>query len=197
MQQPLAADTIRRQARTRRRQLSAWRRMRNGRAVCQRVLQQADLLQGRKRVALYLDFDGELPTKDLIRALRRRGRKLYSPVIRDDGMHFLALDRVAAAQLNPLQSSQTLLHASKIKPRQLDLVCVPLTAFDRYGNRIGMGGGYYDRCFSFKHSAPCRPPLLLGLAHECQNWSGRIRRKSWDVRLDYVVTERRLDRRVR
>src|SRR5690606_2494135 len=74
----------------------------------------------------------------------------------------------------------------------LDLVLLPLTAFDRRGNRLGSGAGYYDRSFAFLAGRP-RParPLLVGIGYAFQE-SAALDPAAWDVPLDYVATEREL-----
>ena len=77
----------------------------------------------------------------------------------------------------------------KIDAKSLDLVCAPLVAFDQDGHRIGMGGGYYDRYFSFlANRNRWRQPKLIGLAFDCQKVE-KIRPNPWDIRLYSVVTE--------
>ena len=72
------------------------------------------------------------------------------------------------------------------------MVFLPLTAFDARGNRLGQGGGYYDRAFAFRsHAEHWRRPLLVGLAYEFQH-AGELQAKPTDVPLDAVVTERRI-----
>jgi 5-formyltetrahydrofolate cyclo-ligase len=72
---------------------------------------------------------------------------------------------------------------------ELDLVLVPLVAFDSQNNRIGMGGGYYDRTFSFlKQNTNASRPKLVGVAFECQRVE-RITPNPWDIRLLSVITE--------
>lgn len=68
----------------------------------------------------------------------------------------------------------------------LDYLLVPLVAFDDLGNRIGMGGGYYDRVLSARDAA--RNTFTLGVAYSFQE-VGRIHPQPWDVALDGVVTE--------
>ena len=63
------------------------------------------------------------------------------------------------------------------------LVLAPLVAFDARGNRLGMGGGHYDRYFA-EHPRAER----IGVAHECQR-TAELPVDPWDVRLDAVVTE--------
>lgn len=71
----------------------------------------------------------------------------------------------------------------------LDVIVMPLAAFDDHGNRIGMGGGYYDRTLAAAASAPgWRRPTLIGLAFEAQRVAP-IPAREWDVPLDWVATE--------
>lgn len=74
----------------------------------------------------------------------------------------------------------------------LDLVLLPLVGFDDRCNRLGMGGGYYDRSLAWlRQRQHWRRPRLIGLAHECQRLE-HIEPRRWDVPLDAVVTEARV-----
>ena len=87
---------------------------------------------------------------------------------------------IARAQLLPAQS--------------LDLILMPLVGFDRSGNRLGMGGGFYDRTLAFRHHRDgYRGPLLLGLAYQFQCLDG-LQARHWDVPLDGILTEKYLRR---
>jgi 5-formyltetrahydrofolate cyclo-ligase len=74
-----------------------------------------------------------------------------------------------------------------IDAADMAMVIVPAVGFDRDGNRLGMGGGWYDRSFSFRHSRPA-PPWLVGAAFGIQQLAG-ISVQDWDVRLDAICTE--------
>ena len=79
-----------------------------------------------------------------------------------------------------------------IKTKQLDLVFMPLVAFDRRGSRLGMGGGFYDRTFEFtKQSISQHSPLLVGLAHQCQQ-AMHLPSQSWDIPLNMIVTDKQI-----
>ncbi len=65
-----------------------------------------------------------------------------------------------------------------------DAMLTPLVAFDSRGNRLGMGGGYYDRYLAAAGSRP----YLLGVAFACQQ-AEALPTEEWDMRLDAVVTE--------
>ena len=74
--------------------------------------------------------------------------------------------------------------------RQLDVVIAPLVAFDESLNRLGMGGGYYDRTFAFrKRARVLRRPVLIGVAYSFQRVD-RLQPENWDVPLDVVITEK-------
>ncbi len=81
---------------------------------------------------------------------------------------------------------------ASLAPDALDVVLVPLLGFDRRGHRLGFGGGYYDRSFAFLRDLE-RPskPLLVGIGYASQEVD-HIEPEDWDVRLDYVATEREL-----
>jgi 5-formyltetrahydrofolate cyclo-ligase len=72
----------------------------------------------------------------------------------------------------------------------LDLVLVPLVGFDARGNRLGMGGGFYDRHFAFlRNRRAWRRPLLIGIAFDVQRVP-RLSDAAHDVPLWGIVTER-------
>ena len=75
---------------------------------------------------------------------------------------------------------------------KLDLVVVPLVAFDVNKNRIGMGGGYYDRKFeklsTNEYDIQNREPILIGLGFDCQK-TEEIKTEKWDVKLTCVISE--------
>ncbi|MFN7136196.1 MAG: 5-formyltetrahydrofolate cyclo-ligase, partial [Thermomonas sp.] len=76
---------------------------------------------------------------------------------------------------------------SLLDARDMSLVVVPLVGFDARGNRLGMGGGWYDRSFGFRqHAAP--PPWLVGAAFSAQQVDA-LPQAAWDVRLDAVCCE--------
>ena len=61
----------------------------------------------------------------------------------------------------------------------LDIICTPLVAFDEAGNRLGMGGGYYDRTLACWHVHQLGP-RPLGLAHDCQQVES-VPQAQWDA----------------
>jgi 5-formyltetrahydrofolate cyclo-ligase len=70
----------------------------------------------------------------------------------------------------------------------MSLVVLPLVGFDANGQRLGMGGGWYDRSFAFRNEHPA-PPWLVGAAFATQQVDA-IAAEAWDVALDAICTER-------
>src|SRR5690606_29128219 len=77
--------------------------------------------------------------------------------------------------------------AARVAPLAVDLLLVPLVAFDDAGVRLGMGAGYYDRYLG--RIPPAMRPRLVGLAHEIQRSPDPLPAAAWDVPLQGVLTE--------
>ena len=75
-----------------------------------------------------------------------------------------------------------------INADQLDILFMPLVGFDKDKNRIGMGGGFYDRTLAFKKQQKmAKNPKLIGLAFDCQQVE-QLEVQEWDVPLDVIIT---------
>ena len=73
----------------------------------------------------------------------------------------------------------------RVDAADLDCALLPLLAFDKYGTRMGMGGGYYDRFFA----DDANKPYLLGIGYDAQRSAQKLEKSPWDVGLDGVITE--------
>ncbi len=75
---------------------------------------------------------------------------------------------------------------------ELDLVLAPLVAFDDEGNRIGMGGGFYDSSLNhLRLRRNWQRPYVVGVAHELQHLRS-IGRNAWDVPLRGAITDKQV-----
>lgn len=79
--------------------------------------------------------------------------------------------------------------SSALPAHAMSLVVMPLVGFDRTGQRLGMGGGWYDRSFAFRNTA-MPPPWLVGVGFDAQQVV-QLPTESWDVRPDAICTESR------
>lgn len=74
-----------------------------------------------------------------------------------------------------------------LAPEQMALVVAPLVGFDAQGRRLGMGGGWYDRSFAFRHQRPA-PPWLVGVGFSVQQVDD-LPVQLWDVAVDAICTD--------
>ncbi|UPQ88371.1 5-formyltetrahydrofolate cyclo-ligase [Vibrio sinaloensis] len=147
-----------------------------------------------QHIALYLTADGEIDTKPLIEWLWQQGKCTYLPVIHPFSkghLLFLRYQSDTPMVLNQYSIAEPKLDKTQVYPvANLDLVCTPLVAFDRQGQRLGMGGGYYDRTLA-PWFATGQGPKPIGLAHDCQQVE-QLPAESWDVPLPKIVTPSRI-----
>jgi len=152
---------------------------------------QTSLFRDSQRIAFYLPFEGELDPSILLKEACQKNKQCFLPVLLPDPaldslrqMAFfsycpgsvLHMNRYGILEPDPK-------HSEKCLPQDLDLVLLPLVAFDAQYNRLGMGAGYYDKTFAFLR--PERKPYLLGLAYGFQHCS-ELPVDPWDVVLDGV-----------
>lgn len=147
-----------------------------------------------RRVAGYWAVGGELPLIAAVARLNARGQQYCLPIVGDDRrLRFAPLKPGAAVQPNRYGIPEPEhAPADLLAPQELDLVLLPLTAFDRSGRRLGMGGGYYDRSFAFLRDI-VRPaqPLLVGIGYAFQEVA-TLPAQDWDIALDFIATEKEL-----
>lgn len=146
-----------------------------------------------KHIALYLPIRGEAdPTA--IRQYALPHQHFYLPVIAPQTakpMLFIPWQAQTRLGLNRFGILEPQRPFPRIlNPRQFDLVITPLVAFDQDGNRLGMGGGFYDRTFAFKrHYSHHTRPYLLGIAYSFQQVDS-LPIQPWDIPLNAVITEK-------
>ena len=145
------------------------------------------------RVAGYWAVNGELALNLVIPPLLARGQQFLLPLLgAERQLRFAPWSTGDAVEPNRHGIPEPVHVTSPLAPFQLDLVLVPLLAFDRRGQRLGYGGGYYDRSFAFLNEQ-VRPtePLLVGIGYAFQELP-EVDEEDWDVPLDFVATEREL-----
>ncbi|MCA3916296.1 5-formyltetrahydrofolate cyclo-ligase [Vibrio vulnificus] len=151
---------------------------------------QLDELTDAQHIALYLSADGELDTKPLIEWLWELGKQVYLPVIHPFSkgqLLFLHYHHHTDLIYNRYGILEPKLDKRHIIPlAELDLICTPLVAFDSTGQRLGMGGGYYDRTLErwFRTGLGAKP---IGIAHDCQHVE-QLPCEVWDIPLPKIVT---------
>ena len=144
-----------------------------------------------KHIAIYLSNDGELDTSLLIKELWSLNHTVYLPIIHPfngANLLFQRYEKNSPMRANRYGILEPKLNCSQICPLPaLDYLLMPLVAFDKQGNRLGMGGGFYDRTLARLHEQNWQKPQLIGLAHECQK-ADALPIESWDVPLKTIIT---------
>ena len=184
---------LRRQLRAARRALSPYQQRRAAINLAKQLRQLLPVMRSRA-IAAYLAADGEISPHVFSQQARLAGKRVYLPRLFPDSsnrVHFAEQQRVL--RKNRFGIMEPTMRAAVRPAKQLSVVLMPLVGFDRAGNRLGMGGGFYDRSFAFKHRQPQARPLLIGLAHSCQQVDA-LPTEAWDTPVDYIVTEREVIR---
>jgi 5-formyltetrahydrofolate cyclo-ligase len=183
--------TLRKQLRAARRGLRVWDHASRSRRAASRIARLAPFKAG-SRIAVYLPFDRETDPSALVAAARRRGVRLYVPVVeslRHRRLRFYPLtDRTRCGTFG-ISIPHRAAHRQAVGPRWFDLIAVPLVGVDRQGRRLGMGGGFYDRALDWRrHRRHWLGPRLVGLAFDCQRTES-VHAQAHDARLDALATE--------
>jgi len=150
------------------------------------------LFRASRRVAFYIANDGEIDPAPLMALALRQHKSCYLPIlsrIQSDRLWFAPYEPRAIFSRNRFGIPEPVVPARHwIRANDLDLVFLPLVAFDSEGNRLGMGGGFYDRTLAFLGSRRYwEKPHTIGLAHELQRVPS-LATRSWDIPLQGIIT---------
>jgi 5-formyltetrahydrofolate cyclo-ligase len=193
MPAPVSHTELRNAMRAQRRSLDDRTQRQHGIALA-RQLNQQNIIRNAGRIACYLANDGEIETDELIEATWQRRQSVYLPILSplQNSLYFAPFDADSQLVCNRYGIAEPVHSATHwLRAPQLDVVLLPLVAFDDAGNRLGMGGGFYDRTLAFlQHREHRRKPVLIGLAHELQRVE-TLAAQNWDIPLDAIATERR------
>lgn len=145
-----------------------------------------------QRIACYLANDGEIDPTFIIEQAWSMTKQVLLPVLAplNNSLVFAPYTPQAGLSLNRFSIPEPNCRpGDHLKAQQVDLMLVPLVAFDEQGNRLGMGGGFYDRTLAYlKHRSRWKKPYLIGLAHELQK-TDHLHARNWDIPLDAIATE--------
>ncbi|MCH9756813.1 MAG: 5-formyltetrahydrofolate cyclo-ligase [Gammaproteobacteria bacterium] len=178
--------TIRHTMLAKRASLAKKMKLEASKALCARI-ESLPLYQDAKKIALYQAIDGEIDLHPLWLLAETAGKTCYMPVITPDNktLLFLPTTLKTPQKSNLFQILEPdLPHTSAISLNELDLMIMPLVAFNTHGTRLGRGAGYYDRTLANE-----KPACLLGAAYEFQRHASLLA-EPWDIPLTGVVTEK-------
>jgi len=141
-------------------------------------------------IAVYAAAHNEIDTSLLVQAAFSAGKRVLYPAVCG---HHMVLRQVESLRQLSQGSFGILEPCSTGVDHQADeagLIVVPGVAFDQGGHRIGYGKGYYDRFLQH----PGRTASLVGMCHDFQLIDGDLPADQHDIRMEIVVTDRRIIR---
>jgi len=142
-------------------------------------------------IMTYVSFGGEVDTKELIPCFFRDDKKVCVPDWKRSASEMLAVrirsmnDLLCQDASGPAMPSQEKC-PEIFQASQIDMILVPIVAFDDKGGRLGYGKGFYDKFLSLTDR--CR---AVGLAYDCQEVE-EIPQDSHDVRIPTIITESKI-----
>lgn len=158
-----------------------------------------DIFTQSHRIAFYWPSKGEIDPRPILELALKMGKRCYLPVIhpsKEKHLLFVEYRSGDRLKLNRYGIKEPILgsgHRIPLPPWMLNLVFVPLLAFNSEGRRLGRGGGYYDRTFAgLKYEHRPRQPTLIGFAYEFQKIES-LPYEDWDLTLSGVATEKNFD----
>jgi 5-formyltetrahydrofolate cyclo-ligase len=184
---------IRQTIRQQRRYLSASLQKKQAHLLAQQS-QRLYALQRSQHIACYLPNDGEIDPSPLIHLLWKKNKQCYLPALTTYPSQQLYFKHYTPhTTLKPNRYNIPEPRSRLVIPLiQLDIILLPLVAFDKQGHRLGMGGGYYDRTLkALIHQKQWRKPALWGLAHPFQQVDSLVK-NHWDIPLQGVITPSKL-----
>lgn len=195
MTDSFSRDHIRQKVRLARRSLSSEQQVVDAKKLLCNLIKLPKVQQA-NHIAISLAFDGEIATQPFIEWCWKNNKQVYLPVIHPFSKgHLLFLHYTETTEMikNQYGIAEPKLNIQLVLPvNKLDMICTPLVAFDKQGNRIGMGGGYYDRTLAPWFTQQTGP-YPVGLAHDCQQVA-QLPVEPWDVPLPKIITPSQVHR---
>ena len=187
-------DVIRRKMRAYRQGLTPAKQDHASVTLCQTALSSAHFTNA-STIAFYWPIDGEINPIPLMRAALKSGKCCTLPVVPEEEEDLLTFQRVTGSTRFVKDKfgvwAPRPAAAGVVTPTDHDLILTPLVGYTRTGDRLGFGGGFYDRLFdAMGHTANL--PLKVGCAHQGQEITSDWTPAPWDRPLDVVLTDQAL-----
>ncbi|RXE56163.1 5-formyltetrahydrofolate cyclo-ligase [Methanoculleus taiwanensis] len=144
------------------------------------------LLDRYTTIMVYAAKEPEVETRDLIAGLLAGGKRIVVPIIERAtcSLRLSYIDDLSVLVPGTFGVPEPLGSEIPADPAEIEVIVIPMLAFDRQGNRLGYGAGYYDRFLE-----RCSQPVRIGIAYSCQEVE-RLPSEPDDVAMDFIVTEK-------
>jgi 5-formyltetrahydrofolate cyclo-ligase len=145
---------------------------------------------------MYVSFRSEVDTRGFLQDILNSGKKLVLPLV-DPVQRVLKLYEIKeTSELAPGYMGipePERKEDRRVDVNDVDLIIIPGAGFDVKGNRLGYGGGYYDKLLSPTPSPQSLPPSVIALAFE-EQIGEEIPSEPHDIKVDIIITDKRLIR---
>ena len=177
-------EKLRQILRRQRQQLGLRAQIKAGKLLQKKLAHQKEYKKS-KKIAFYWAVKGELSCHFAMKQALKEGKQCYLPVLSqsESGPCLQFAQYLSGKKLVRNQYDIPEPLTPRIGPSQLDLILVPLVAVDHKNNRLGMGGGYYDRTFSMSKEPK---PMLIGVGYHYQLVK-QLEPQPWDVAMDKII----------
>lgn len=146
-----------------------------------------------QNILVYMHYQKEVRTNELIEFELASNNNVFVPKVNGKDMEFYQIfsmddcergyHDILEPRLLNTPFSNYFMHISK---DETSIMILPGLGFDKSGNRVGYGGGYYDRYLS-----RCMPDLTIGICYDDQVVES-IEADPFDIKVDYIVTEKQI-----
>ena len=185
-------EILRASLRKKRTSLSHIQQQQKSQKIVNHVLE-SGIFKKAQKIGYYHAVRGEADPANL--SIGHKQQQFYLPVVvsasenKQQGLVFAPALPTSQHQPNQFNIPEPICEPSKlIQIHELDLLIMPLLGFDKRGNRLGMGGGFYDRSLSYKQQYPKKKPVLIGFAYDFQEIES-LQAEPWDIGLEWIAKE--------
>lgn len=189
MPAPTTPNSLRQQKRELRRQLDPAQQAQHAERLAERILNHSAFINS-QRIAAYLANDGEIDPVHIVEYAWNLGKQIYLPILsaHENSLLFAPFEKNSLMRRNQFGIDEPDCEPGQwLRAEHMDLILLPLVAFDEQGNRMGMGCGFYDRSLA-DIGRQANSTQLIGLAHEIQK-TAQLEAQSWDIPLHAIATE--------
>lgn len=184
---------LRKTIRAQRKNLSSEQVSDASKKIAEKIFQLPEFLNA-QHVAFYISNENEIDPASIMQHAEANKKNCYLPVIENTReLHFYLIHPNTKFSKNKFDIEEPVIHNQEsISPAALDLIFIPLVAFDDNGNRVGRGGGFYDHALqTIQNKSNYGKPILIGLAYDFQKINA-IASDNWDVKINMIITENNL-----
>lgn len=137
-------------------------------------------------IGMYLATAQEVNLDSVIETFHQKGTAIYLPHLEDGQTPFHRFVSWESLENGPLDLRHPVISAPSIETALLDVIVLPGLAFDRQGNRLGHGGGWYDKAIGNIETS-ARKPILIGVCFR-EQMVENVPHEAFDVRMNFIVT---------